>query len=799
MSTTPKGLLGWTTLRIVSDVNAYDPGIVHTESYKGEAFNTDLALGQSLYSLIDSKWWCSSVCPRYHSLKLIDADAESATLLYGDKEIRITVNLTKKIDTIPLDYADSSLYVSILKQYKNEALTTEYDVFTLEQYEKIKQEADAGNADAINHLAYISYYGVPRLSIPSDKLRAHQLWEQAAQKGNAPALYCLSVDLYEGGDGIEKDIPRSLDCLIQAADKGNIKACARLGDIYFCGEDEVLAQDRQKAFHYYQIAAQEEHQAAKATLGMMYFDGVGAEQDYKKAFEIFSDTAYSENNWACSWSCYYMGEFYRCALGDVKKDLKEAFRFYEHAAELGNPDALSQLGVMYSMGWGCKMNMSAAVENWEKALEQNNAAAAYYLALYYEDADWGNDPEKADEYQQRAAQLGDEDAEREIELGLRPGEKPEKEVEEDMVSKVDYEALLKDSMSNPTEHARVIWRGVKDGDSECMRRYLYVAYNCQAEDEIDIVAGWLADREDERALLYKQIRKNVADSTPLSAYCMAFFDKEGSPYASLYGEMIYTLCRLHVNRVGFFEDDVETEGGCRTDPPDEETVKYWYSLYNRSDCSSNQIGIYRDALPYAKGGNADAQFIVGYLLLNGIKTKYSSPNTVYLEPNKEEAKQYLLRAAEQGIAKAYRQLPHTCEYGSDEWLGYIKKGVELDIADNMEILQDWLSKHGEEQEAARLCLKRAEKGNHKAMLEMARRYETGDGVEQNPEEAFRLADYVYQHSSISPYDSSYEDAAELLQRYYTKGIGVDPNPDKAWQIFSILKDEEERLDDLLSR
>ena len=797
-TTVSEGLKGWTKLVIVGDVTACDPGINNTSSYKGEALCHELMLGQDLRQLITSEWWASEISRSFSSLKIIDITADGAVLEYGGEEIEVLVGSTKKIDNVGLSYAYATLYVSIIKDENTDTINSRWIVSTRKEYEEIVADAQAGNADAMNHWAYILYYGIPRLNIARDKQRANQLWKDAADKGNAFAQYCFGVSLFNGDVGVEKDKKQAFELYRKAAKQGNIFAVNKLGDIYYTGLEGVVEQDFEKAFDYYMQAAKEEKQDAVAMVGMMYYDGQGTVQDYGKAFHYLDETAYSDNRWASQWSCFYLGRMYQNGFG-VEKDEKKALGYFEYAAEQGLAAAMVEVGYMYCMGYGCVQDLDKAVSWFKKGTEAGDANAAYYLAIFYEDPQYGNDPEKADFYQQKAADMGNEDAEREIALGLRPGEKQtEKEVEEDMQAGEDYEALLDSSMSNPTEHARVIWRGVKHGNLECMRRYLYVAYNCQADDEISIVAGWLAEEGDERAKLYQQFKKNVPDANPLSLYCMAFFDKEGSPYAPIYGDMIYTLCRLHANGVGFFENDEPSED-VNTDTPDAEDVKYWYSMYNRSDCSSNQIGIYRDALPYALGGNADAEFIVGSLLLHGIKTKYSSPDTVYLEPDKQKAKEWLEKAAAKGINKAYRELPYTCEYRSDEWLEYVRIGAEAGEPENLELWQQWLLEHDDAQEAAKQCLKRVEQGSREAMLKMADYYLKGYGVKTNPEEAFRLVDYVYHHSSVSPYSSVHEDAAELLQKFYEEGIGVAKDPDKAWEIYTTLKSDMDDLEDSLTR
>lgn len=800
---TPQGLLGWTKLSIVSDVDAFDPGIVHTESYSGEAACSELTLHQSLLSLIPNKWWRSEIAHRFPAVRLHAVAPDGATLLVGDREVFVPVNRTTKLCTVPLNYASSELYVTFIREEGKDAINSRWDIFTAEDYDQVLREAEAGSAVALNHLAYLRYYGVPRLDLPEDKEEAHRLWLRAAELGNPDALFCIGQDYYFGENGVPEDKRRAIDYYRLAAEQDHPAALCKLGYAYLSGEDDFLEPDSAIAFDFFRRSAEQERQEAKTMLGSMYYIGDGVEQDYAKALELFRQTAYCHNEWAAKTSCFYLGEMYRRGSG-VDNDDKEALRYYKHAADMGYALAMTEMGFMLSMGRGCNMDMDRAVQYWEQGVEAGEAMSAHYLSFYWEDAEWGNDPEKANYYQQLAADMGDEDAQREIELGLRPGEQPAEDPAP--ADAVDWEQQLDDTMSDPTAHARVIWHGACNLNPECLRRYAWVAYNCQDDEELLAAITNLADTGDETAQAYMKGKKEIEEQdgkfVPRAFYCLLFWDPDGSPYDRLYGQMAYSLFRLYSDRVGFFENDDAPEPQPDHDEPDDETVKWWFWWYKRDDCASNRRDVYDSALPYALAGHAEAQYIVGSLLRYGVHEKFSNPPAVYLEPDHDKAADFLRQAAEQGVPQAYNMLLTLEEWGSAPWRELAKKGADLGDEDCLNEYYNYLTKQPDADsaaEAARVCLRLVEQGDHKAMLRMAKRYETGDGIDPDPAEAFRLADYVYHHSSISPYDSSYEDANELLQHFYREGIGTPVDKDKAWALYRELKDEEDRLDDLLSR
>ena len=77
--------------------------------------------------------------------------------------------------------------------------------------------------------------------------------------------------------------------------------------------------------------------------------------------------------------------------------------------------------------------------------------------------------------------------------------------------------------------------------------------------------------------------------------------------------------------------------------------------------------------------------------------------------------------------------------------------------------------------------------------------EEGRGCEKNEKKAFELAEYVWSHSSASPYDSSQEDSVDLLCRYLRNGIGCEPDDERAGRIYRDFRDDEDRMYELLTR
>jgi TPR repeat protein len=67
----------------------------------------------------------------------------------------------------------------------------------------------------------------------------------------------------------------------------------------------------------------------------------------------------------------------------VTRDYAEALKWYRKAAEQGEANAQSNLGVMYHEGEGTARDYAEAVKWWRKAAEQGHADAQNNLGVMY--------------------------------------------------------------------------------------------------------------------------------------------------------------------------------------------------------------------------------------------------------------------------------------------------------------------------------------------------------------------------------------------------------------------------------
>ena len=157
--------------------------------------------------------------------------------------------------------------------------------------------------------------------------KALELFNKAAQENNDKAMFALSV-IYFNGDGVKKDIDKSLLWAKKSAFFGNINAYEKLGN----------------------------YNASKT--------------NYKEAFNWFEKAAKRGS----AKSQYNLGYFYTGGLG-VKRDLDKALFWYTKSAEQNHIDAQLNLGFMYIAGHGTKVDYSKAVYWIKKAKELGSQKA----------------------------------------------------------------------------------------------------------------------------------------------------------------------------------------------------------------------------------------------------------------------------------------------------------------------------------------------------------------------------------------------------------------------------------------
>ena len=162
----------------------------------------------------------------------------------------------------------------------------------------------------------------------------------------------------------------------------------------------------EKAFVYYQKAAEQGYVIAQNSLGIAYEWGQGVEANNQQALFWYNKAAtqgyaQAQNN---------LGTMYDLGKGG-SEDEKKALYWFRKAADQGYASAQRNLGTMYSRGNGVKQNDKTAFEWYLKAANQNQASAQYYVGVsYYYGKGVSSDPALAKKWFEKAAQNGNYEA-----------------------------------------------------------------------------------------------------------------------------------------------------------------------------------------------------------------------------------------------------------------------------------------------------------------------------------------------------------------------------------------------------
>jgi TPR repeat protein len=102
-----------------------------------------------------------------------------------------------------------------------------------------------------------------------------------------------------------------------------------------------------------------------------------------------------------------LGDMYSLGSDGVVRNLAEAVKWYKKAADSGNSDAQTKMGMMLEGGFGTPKDPKQAMEYLDKAAQQGNTAAQMRLASAYEmGRNVDKNAKKAIEYYEKAANAG---------------------------------------------------------------------------------------------------------------------------------------------------------------------------------------------------------------------------------------------------------------------------------------------------------------------------------------------------------------------------------------------------------
>lgn len=290
-----------------------------------------------------------------------------------------------------------------------------------------QKSADLGNTNALVNLASLYEKG---LGINKDPQKAANLYLQAAKKQNDTAMLNIGI-LYFTGEGIEQNFNLGIDWLLKSAQYGNSKASFNLGVFYY------KQNNTSEALKHFTHAANNGHLEAMFNLGILYqtdtknpehikksnywlnkastlghrqaskslainqlsYLAIDASAGNRDAIKNYTDLCIThhikiDNNRLINWlyksaelgnsdAMVDIGNFYTYGTPPVTQDYQQAIHWFTKASDLNNDQAMNLLGLIYLEGRGATINKQIAIDWFTKSVALGNDKAMVNMANIY--------------------------------------------------------------------------------------------------------------------------------------------------------------------------------------------------------------------------------------------------------------------------------------------------------------------------------------------------------------------------------------------------------------------------------
>lgn len=240
-------------------------------------------------------------------------------------------------------------------------------------------------------------------------------YRMGTASGFGPAI-CNLADKYEHGTGVPQDLAEALRLYLQAAEKNVTAAFYSLGNMYKDGRG--VPQDMTQALYWLKKAAADGWSDAKVVLRDLY------DSDYQQALRLLEKMNSTGTAGEVPPTAEQLFEKALAVYDPSNAEaLALAFALHQHAAHLGHPHALFQLGFMHLRGFATEPDAARAVALYRQAAELGDSEAQVILAeLYEEGVIVPQNPVEARHWYEQAAAQGRSDAQ--YKLGLRASPEP---------------------------------------------------------------------------------------------------------------------------------------------------------------------------------------------------------------------------------------------------------------------------------------------------------------------------------------------------------------------------------------
>lgn len=316
----------------------------------------------------------------------LDEDMQGVLFeLDNDEEITVKIVEGKKRPSLLCTTSFGAPHM--MRPYSDEVMA--WFVMGNKSFEEIEEAANAGDVDAMEHLALIYLDGDDEIEENPEK--AYYWFLKCAESGNEEAMFNVGLFMAKGF-GTKRDFAKAAEWMQKAADEGNEIAmvCAekyrKLADAFEKAKNgdaqaqadlaeglmelgDALDQagggkDYEESIMWAEKAVAQGCPDGYWILALAYHHGRGVDEDIDKAIEIYQKGA-AAGNAPCQHNlgCEYMSGM------NLKKDYHKGFELFKAAAEQGYGLAMRDLGSCYQFTHGTTANTKTAIEWYEKALE----------------------------------------------------------------------------------------------------------------------------------------------------------------------------------------------------------------------------------------------------------------------------------------------------------------------------------------------------------------------------------------------------------------------------------------------
>lgn len=213
---------------------------------------------------------------------------------------------------------------------------------------------------------------------------AFELYEKASQLGEVHALKRL-IDLYDKGSIPllkKKSVHYRQEMVFYyselLAKQSDLDALILVANRYFEGS-AITPKNYEKAYQYYTMLAEKNHEIGYFGLGCLYLYGYGVKPHLERAKECFERAQLKGHILAMT----RLGDYYRLTAKQTS-DYELAKEWYLKAAKSNEPEALINLGLLHYRNQIDQSNPTLALQYFETALKKGALSAHYWLGVLYQ-------------------------------------------------------------------------------------------------------------------------------------------------------------------------------------------------------------------------------------------------------------------------------------------------------------------------------------------------------------------------------------------------------------------------------